>query len=47
MEYQKDNELMHYGVLGMKWGHHKAKVATSKINRKAKKAPTSEKKSIQ
>lgn len=38
-DYQKnDEELMHYGVLGMKWGHHKAKVATSKLNRKAKKA---------
>lgn len=39
MDYKKnDNELIHYGVLGMKWGHHKAKVATSKLNRKAKKA---------
>ena len=25
---------MHYGVLGMKWGHHKAKVATSNNNTK-------------
>lgn len=37
IDISKD-ELAHYGVLGMKWGHHKAKVATSKLNRKAKKA---------
>lgn len=24
------NELMHYGVLGMKWGQHKARVYESK-----------------
>lgn len=26
-------ELYHYGVLDMKWGHHKAKVYTAKANR--------------
>lgn len=24
------NELMHYGVLGMKWGHHKVRDASNK-----------------
>lgn len=36
-DYQRnDNELIHYGVLGMKWGHHKAKVTATKPNNNSK-----------
>lgn len=46
-DYQKkNNELMHYGVLGMKWGHHKAKVVTSSKKNSKKKSNTDIKKSV-
>lgn len=33
--YIYNDELYHYGKLGMKWGHHKAKVQAKKEKRKA------------
>lgn len=53
MDNQTKDELMHYGVLGMKWGHHRAKKkggtytytshTTKKYNKKAKRASDSAK----
>ena len=37
---ETNNELMHYGVLGMKWGVRKAR-KTSKLNKKNRKAKSS------
>ena len=31
--YETNNELMHYGVLGMKWGQHKYAKQTKKVNK--------------
>ena len=45
-DYQKNEELMHYGVLGMKWGHHKAKVVTSSKKNSKKKSNTDINKSV-
>ena len=36
--YKYPNYLMHYGVRGMKWGQRRRQFATSRLNRKAKKA---------
>ena len=32
MIYVNDDELMHYGVIGMKWGVHRSRYDTSKGN---------------
>ena len=34
--YQYPDYLMHYGVLGMKWGHRKARVSSTKSRRYGK-----------
>ena len=34
--YQYPDYLMHYGVLGMKWGRRKSRVSTSKSRRRGK-----------
>lgn len=36
--YQYPDYLMHYGVRGMKWGRRRKAIATSRLNRKSKKA---------
>lgn len=37
-----ENELMHHGVLGMRWGHRKARVTSSGSGRKSRSAKISE-----
>ena len=39
--YANTSELYHTGVLGMKWGHHKNKIATN--NKNSKKLSTGKK----
>lgn len=38
MLYQTDDELTHYGVVGMKWGVHKAHSLTRSNKRLTKKS---------
>lgn len=38
--YQQTDELMHYGVLGMKWGRRKTNKISSSKKKKKKKAQT-------
>lgn len=45
MQVYKD-ELYHYGILGMKWGHHKAKVSTAKAKVQNKKETSSKRKKV-
>lgn len=35
------DDIMHYGVLGMKWGHRKAKAGSLKSSNKSTKKPIS------